>query len=43
MGGQHGEAPRRAAKNRRVGMILFAVFLGLAIMSVVFVLLRKYG
>ncbi len=30
-------------KNRRVGMILFAVFLGLAIMSVVFVLLRKYG
>ena len=30
-------------KNRRVGMILFAVFLGLAIMSVVIVLLRKVG
>ena len=30
-------------KNRRVGMILIAVFLGLGIMSVVIVLLRKYG
>ena len=30
-------------KNRRVGMILIAVFLGLAIMSVVIVLLRKVG
>ena len=30
-------------KNRRVGMILFAVFLRLAIMSLVFVLLRKVG
>ena len=32
---------RRA--NRRLGIILFAVFLGLAIMAVVFVILRKYG
>jgi len=30
-------------KNRRVGMILIAVFLGLSIIAVVFVLLRKYG
>ena len=30
-------------QNRRVGIILFAVFLGLAIMAVVFVILRKYG
>jgi hypothetical protein len=30
-------------QNRRIGMILFAVFLGLAIMAVVFVILQKYG
>ena len=30
-------------KNRRLGIILLAVFLGLAIMAVVFVILRKYG
>ena len=30
-------------ENRRLGIILFAVFLGLAIMAVVFVILRKYG
>jgi len=30
-------------KNRRLGIILFVVFLGLAIMAVVFVILRKYG
>ena len=30
-------------KNRRLGITLFVVFLGLAIMAVVFVILRKYG
>ena len=30
-------------ENRRVGIILFVVFLGLAIMAVAFVILRKYG
>ncbi|MGH7406531.1 MAG: hypothetical protein ACREKF_00760 [Candidatus Methylomirabilales bacterium] len=30
-------------ENRRLGIILFAVFLGLALMAVVFVILRKYG
>lgn len=30
-------------QNRRVGMILLGVFLGLTILAVVFVILRKYG
>ncbi len=31
------------AKNRRTGIIVFLIFLGLTALAVVFVVLRKYG
>ena len=30
-------------KNRRTGIIVFLIFLGLTAIAVVFVILRKYG
>lgn len=30
-------------KNRRTGILLLVIFLGLAIVAVTFVILRKYG